>query len=149
MEWKQLLSEPGNVITGERVFLHPLTNCSMCHQVRGRGTQIGPNLSYVARSLNRDRLIEAIIDPSREVAPQYEHHLVTTKDGKAYSGVLVHSNLDGAPLMDAIGVGRLRIPIAQIQQHVTSPNSMMPVGLEKTMSVADFRDLIAYLLSLK
>lgn len=148
-EWKTALSEPGDAVSGERVFLNSMTNCTMCHQARGRGNQIGPNLSYVARSLDRDRLIEAILDPSREVAPQYEHHLVTTKDGKAYSGVLIHSNLDGAPLMDALGVGRVRIPIAQIERHVTSPQSMMPAGLENTMTVADFRDLITYLLSLK
>lgn len=148
-EWREAMRGPGDPAAGERMFLHPLTGCAACHQAEGRGTNIGPNLTYVARSLDRDRLVEAILVPSREVAPQYEHHLVTTKTGMVYSGVLVHSALDGAPLIDALGVGRVRVPMAQVARHDTSTLSIMPAGLENTMSVQDFRDLIAYLLTLK
>ena len=45
--------------------------------------------------------------------------------------------------------GRLRVPIAQVARHDTSPVSLMPAGLENTMTVQDFRDLLAYLLSMK
>jgi putative heme-binding domain-containing protein len=147
--WRAAVATGGNAESGERLFLHTMTGCTVCHQAQGRGVYIGPDLSHVARSLDRNRLIDAILEPSREVAPQYEHHIVTTKTGAVYSGVLVHTALDGAPLMDALGAGRLRVSMAQVVRHDTSPLSLMPPGLENIMTVQDFRDLLAYLLTLK
>ncbi len=148
-EWRKAVATGGNAESGQRVFLNPLTGCTSCHQALGRGTSIGPDLSHVARSLDRAKLIDAVLDPSREVAPQYEHHIVTTKSGAVYSGVLVHTALDGAPLINALGAGRLRVPMAQVARHDTSTLSMMPAGLENTMTVQDFRDLLAFLQSLE
>jgi putative membrane-bound dehydrogenase-like protein len=148
-EWRQAVNGGGDAKSGERLFLNALTGCTNCHQAQGRGTNIGPDLSHVARSLDRKSLIEAILAPSRQVAPQYEHHIVTTKAGAVYSGVLVHIGLDGSPLINALGAGRLRVAVAQVARHDTSPVSLMPAGLENTMTVQDFRDLLAYLLTLK
>lgn len=148
-EWRKAVADGGNAESGRRVFLSMQTGCTLCHQAQGRGTAIGPDLSNVARSLDRVKLIEAILDPSREVAPQYEHHIVSTKSGATYSGVLVHIGLDGSPLINALGAGRIRLPAAQIARHDTSALSMMPAGLENTMTVHDFRDLLAFLLTLK
>ena len=146
--WHQALAQGGDAEAGRRVFQSVQTGCTACHQAEGRGTAIGPDLSKVARSLDRAKLIDAILDPSREIAPQYEHHLVTTKEGAVYSGVLIHIGLDASPLINALGAGRLRVPVAQVARHETSPLSMMPPGLEQTMTVSDFRDLLAYLLTL-
>ena len=148
-EWRSAVSEGGDAESGRRLFLGTQTGCTTCHQAQGRGTSIGPELTNVARSLDRAKLIDAILDPSREVAPQFEHHIVETKAGITHSGVLVHIGLDGSPLINALGLGRQRIPVGQIKSHTTSPLSMMPQGLENTMSVHDFRDLLAYLLTLK
>lgn len=148
-EWREAVTEGGDAESGHRVFLSPLTGCTTCHQALGRGASIGPDLSGVARSLDRAKLIEAILDPSREVAPQYEHHIVTTKAGAVYSGMLIHTALDGAPLINALGAGRVRVPMAQVARQDTSTASMMPTGLENTMSVQDFRDLLAFLLTLR
>lgn len=148
-EWRKAAAEGGDAESGRRVFLSVQTGCTMCHQAQGRGTSIGPELTNVARSLDRAKLIDAILNPSREVAPQYEHHIVETKSGTTYSGVLVHIGLDGSPLINALGTGRQRIPTAQITRHTTSPLSMMPVGLEDNMTTHDFRDLLAFLFTLK
>lgn len=148
-EWRSAVREGGDAESGRRVFLGIQTGCTTCHQAQGRGISIGPELTNVARSLDRAKLTEAILDPSREVAPQFEHHIVETKAGVTHSGVLVHINLDGSPLINALGLGRQRIPVAQVTRYTTSPLSMMPAGLEDTMTVQDFRDLLAYLLTLK
>lgn len=148
-EWRNAVREGGDAESGRRVFLGIQTGCTTCHQAQGRGTSIGPELTNVARSLDRGKLTDAILDPSREVAPQFEHHIVETNAGVTHSGVLVHIGLDGSPLINALGLGRQRIPVAQVKRHTTSPLSMMPAGLENTMSVHDFRDLLAYLFTLK
>jgi putative heme-binding domain-containing protein len=148
-EWRAALADGGDAEAGERVFLSVQTGCTSCHQAQGRGTAIGPDLSNVASAFDRTKLIDAILDPSREIAPQYEQHIVETKSGAAYAGVLIHIGLDGAPLVNAIGTGRIRVPVAQIARHETSKLSLMPAGLEAAMSVEDFRNLIAFLLTLK
>lgn len=148
-EWRNAIASGGDAESGRRVFQSVQARCTTCHQAEGRGTSIGPDLSTVARSLDRAKLINAILDPSREVAPQYEHHIVETKSGTTLSGVLVHIGLDGSPLINALGAGRIRVPVAQVTRHDTSKLSMMPFGLENTMTPHDFRDLLTYLLSLK
>lgn len=148
-EWRKAAANGGDAESGRRVFRSVHTRCTTCHQAEGRGTSIGPDLSTVARSLDRAKLIDAILDPSREVAPQYEHHIVETKSGTTHSGVLIHIGLDGSPLINALGAGRIRVPVAQVTRHDTSKLSMMPFGLENTLTVHDFRDLLTYLLSLK
>jgi putative heme-binding domain-containing protein len=147
--WQQALAKGGDPDSGRRVFFHPLVNCAKCHQVQGRGAMVGPDLSSVARVFDRQRLIEAILDPSREVAPQYEQHMVETKAGAIYTAVLVHTGLEGTLTLNAVDAGRVRVRGADVARHEVSAQSLMPAGLEQTMTVEDFRDLLAWLLTLK
>lgn len=144
--WHKALTPAGDAGSGRRVFFHPLVNCAKCHQVRGRGAVVGPDLSNVARVFDRQRLIEAILDPSREVAPQYEQHIVETKAGATYTAVLVHMGLEGTLTLNAVDAGRVRVRGADVASHQASAQSLMPSGLENAMTVQDFRDLLAFLL---
>src|SRR5262249_7656666 len=97
--WQEYLSQrKGDPATGERGLFHAKgPRCFACHRIDGRGEAIGPDLSHVGSALKRDKLIEAILEPSKEIAPAFVTWLVTTRDGKQYTGVLVeegaHSTL--------------------------------------------------------
>ncbi len=147
--WHKALAKGGDADSGRRVFFHPLVNCARCHQVQGRGAMVGPDLSNIARVFDRQRLIDAILDPSREVAPQYEQHVVETKAGLTYTGVLVHTGLDGTLTLNAVDAGRVRVRGSDVVRHEASAQSLMPAGMEQTMTVEDFRDLLAFLMSRK
>ena len=43
----------------------------------------------------------------------------------------------------------MRIPLAEIGKRGELPGSMMPAGLDRTMTPAQLADLVAYLASLK
>jgi len=144
--WEKALARGGDADSGRRVFFHPLVNCAKCHQVQGRGAMVGPDLSNVARVFDRRRLMEAILDPSREVAPQYEQHVVETKSGTTYTAVLVHTGLEGTLTLNAVDAGRVRVRGSDVARHAASAQSLMPAGLEQAMTVEDFRDLLAYLM---
>lgn len=104
-------------------------------------------MSVIALAGDREKLMQSILHPSRDIAPQFVTHAVETKDGQAYSGLLFGQGADGAvTLTTADGKGVL-IPAGQIVSDQPSPVSLMPEGLEKAMTVQDFRDLLAYLLT--
>lgn len=146
--WHQRLTETGDADSGRRVFFGSQTNCSNCHRVNGRGETLGPDLSTIARSANREKLITSILDPSREIGPLYAQHLVETTDGKIVSGIWVNKQLT-ALVLATEKEGVITIPDDKIESHTISRLSLMPEDLEQVLTVEDFRDLLAFLESLK
>src|SRR5207244_789068 len=88
--WREALAGSGDAAAGEHVFFHPRgPRCYSCHRIDGRGAAVGPDLSGIGRALNRDKLIESILAPSKEIAPQFVSWVITTRDGKVRTGVIV------------------------------------------------------------
>jgi putative heme-binding domain-containing protein len=103
----------------------------------------------IGRTANRERIIDSILDPSKEIAPQFVQHTVTTKGGDAYSGILLGQQADGTyTLLMNDGRGVV-VPGALVVSHETSKVSLMPDELEQGLTIEEFRDLVAYMLSLK
>jgi len=147
-EWRKALSIEGHPDSGRRLFFHPVVGCARCHRIEDRGGSIGPDLSTVARSADREKLMQSILRPSREIAPQSVQHIVETRE-QSYSGLLGGQGADGSiTLITAEGKGVL-IPGEAIVSRRSSTVSLMPEGLEKAMTVQDFRDLLAFMSSLK
>ena len=148
-DWRKALSTPGNVVSGKRLFYDASVGCAQCHRVEDRGGQLGPDLSVIGRTANRERIIDSILDPSKEIAPQFVQHTVTAKSGDVYSGILLGQQADGAyTLLMNDGRGVV-VPGALVASHETSKVSLMPDELEQGLTIEEFRDLVAYMLSLK
>lgn len=148
-DWRKVLAVGGDASAGRRVFFHPAVGCARCHRIEDHGGQIGPDLSTITRSADREKLMRSILHPSREIAPQYVLHTVATKDSETWSGLLLGQGADGSiTLTTADGKGVL-IPANQIASRNTSTISLMPEGLQETLTPQDFSDLMAFLLSLK
>ena len=145
--WEELLGEGGDPESGRRLFFAPVgPRCASCHLHSGRGGRVGPELTQVGRQQERSRIIASILQPSREVAPQFQAWKLATADGKSHVGLrLPKSGDDGLELYaDPTGV-QYTLPSGEIELRELSDQSIMPEGLEKTMSVADLRDLVAFL----
>lgn len=148
-EWREALKKKGDAMAGKRLFFNPAVGCVQCHRVEDHGGQLGPDLSVIGRIANRDRIIDSILDPSKEIAPQFVQHTVETKAGDSYSGILVGQQSDGSyTLLMSDGRGVV-VPGTLVAAHQTSKVSLMPDELEQGLSVEEFRDLLAFLLSLK
>jgi putative membrane-bound dehydrogenase-like protein len=148
-EWRKALQQPGDAASGRRVFFHPGVGCGRCHRIEDHGGYIGPDLSTIARSADREKLILSVLEPSREIAPQFATHEVATKEGETHSGLLVGQDADGSvTLMLADGKAVL-ISGAKVVSNTPSKTSLMPDELEQALTVQDFRDLLAFLLSRK
>ncbi len=121
--------------------------CQVCHKAGGEGMELGPDLITV-KTRGRDALLAAIIDPHKEVAPQYIAYDVTTKDGQSYTGMIVRDEAASLTLKIMGGV-ELPMPRANVKGSSSAGKSLMPEGLEAGMSVQDMADLLTFIEELK
>jgi hypothetical protein len=139
----------GDVDRGRRLFFHQAVGCAKCHRIEDRGGNIGPDLSVVSRSSNREKLVQSIVEPSREIAPQFVTHVVETTDGETWSGLLENETKDGSITLTTVEGKGVFLPGKQIRARSTSKVSLMPEGLEQALSETEWLDLIEFLASRK
>ncbi|HEX7898067.1 MAG TPA: PVC-type heme-binding CxxCH protein [Planctomycetota bacterium] len=149
--WQKLVGEGGDARRGERVFFHPKgPQCALCHRVNGRGGDVGPDLTVIGGSLTRERLIESVVDPSREIAPMFVAYRLRTRDGDVYDGRLRNEDTTAGVITLVNAQGALvTVKLKDVEERQVSKLSLMPEKLPGSMTVAEFRDLIAFLESLK
>ena len=77
----------GDWTRGREIFFNEKNLCVKCHQVRGRGGRIGPDLSNL---IHRDyeSVLRDIHSPSAAINPDYITYFVALRDGRALQGVL-------------------------------------------------------------
>jgi putative heme-binding domain-containing protein len=146
--WLALADGEGNAQAGERIFYHlRVGGCFRCHEFEGRGYQIGPDLTNIGRTMTRERLVQSIVDPSREIAPMFTNWSVLTKDGEAKTGVHVGDEVDGR-LKFADQNGRVfHVHPNDIDRRQPSSQSVMPASLVENLTGQELRDLLTFLQS--
>ncbi|QDU30545.1 hypothetical protein ETAA8_56900 [Anatilimnocola aggregata] len=145
--WNERATGNGNPEIGERIFFHPkVASCYKCHEYRGRGGRVGPDLSTVAKSMTRERLLQSIVDPSREIAPQFTPWVIQATDGTSKTGVYVGEEVDGH-VRYADNTGTIfKLHPRDVEYRKASDKSIMPEGLPGQLTPQELRDLLAFLL---
>jgi putative membrane-bound dehydrogenase-like protein len=139
------LATTGDSAEGERVFFHPRgPACFKCHQVDRRGARIGPDLTRLHESATAERLLDSIMNPSHEIAPQFVTWQIAMKDGTVYSVMQFDDRGDDAMYVDNQGEKRI-LKMKEIETRAASNVSIMPENLPDLMTRQELRDLIAYL----
>ena len=131
---------------GERVFFHTKgPGCYRCHPVDGRGGRAGPDLSTLATTTDRRRLVESIVAPSREIAPQFVPWSVARTDGTIFTGILLEQSPEGVLVFADSQGQRIAVKSDEIAERKPQTTSIMPDDLVTTMTIQEFRDLVAFL----
>ena len=139
-EFRPVLNIAGNALRGREAFARV---CAACHQLEGVGREIGPNLNSV-HGHSPEKLLTSILDPSREVEPRYLAYTCTLSDGEEIYGLMSSETGNGVELK--LGDGTTRTVLrSEIQTLQGSRVSLMPDGLEASLSKTDLADLIEYL----
>lgn len=135
----------GDWARGREVFHSEKSLCSKCHQVRGSGGKIGPDLSNL---VSRDYLstLRDIHDPSAVLNPDYLTHRVVLRDGREF--VAVPQPESNGEIVLGLGVG---IEVKVLQRDIVSSTalktSLMPAKLDEALAPGELRDLMAFLLT--
>lgn len=146
-EWMAQLNRgrDANPAAGRRVFFHPNgPGCFKCHIVDGRGGRVGPDLSRAVGNMNRIQLIQSILEPSREIAPQFVSWTFELKDGKVVTGMVVHEN-EGKTIVGNAEGQSIEIKTIDIETRTPQKISVMPEKLAERMTLQELRDLLAFL----
>ena len=62
----------GDPEAGRSIFYnHEGAQCTRCHAVQGNGEAVGPDLGSVGTSLNREELLESLVEPAARIAPGF------------------------------------------------------------------------------
>jgi putative heme-binding domain-containing protein len=144
----ELVKLKGNAEQGAIVFRRETVGCYKCHQVNGQGIDFGPNLSEIGTKLAKDAIYESILDPSAGISFGYEAWQLEFKNGDDALGLITSETSDEVALK-AVGGIVTRYKKADISRRTKQKLSIMPAGLEQTMSANDLVDLVGYLASLK
>ncbi|MFO1460360.1 MAG: PVC-type heme-binding CxxCH protein [Verrucomicrobiota bacterium] len=119
--------------------------CLSCHYLKGRGQRIGPDLSG-ATSRTPESLLVDILDPGRQIAPDYAEYAVERTTGEITTG-LIASETPTRITIRHPGSPDESIPQSEIRQIRATGHSLMPVGLEEGLQIQDVADLLSFIRS--
>ncbi len=122
---------------------HFIGRCMACHIAEGMGLAVGPDMVTV-KTRGRDGILEAILDPHKEVQPQYIAYTFTKKDGSVVPGIITQDDASSVTLK-MMGGAEIVIPRSEIQGSASNGQSLMPEGLETGMTPQDMADLLAFI----
>ena len=138
--YQKALQLKGDAARGKDVFK---AQCSSCHRLEGVGQQVGAELSAI-----RDRGLEAvllnILDPNREVMPQFLSYVLVTTTGRVLTGMIAVETTNSLTIRQPDGHEETVLRL-QIDELRSTGLSYMPEGLEKQIDVPAMADLLAYL----
>jgi putative heme-binding domain-containing protein len=138
--YQPVLTMRGDAAKGHEVYR---TICSTCHRKGAEGKDIGPNLATVG-AWSPEQLLTNILDPNREIAPNFMLYAVELKDGRSLAGIIAAETETGVTLkaLDGTEQSFSRGEIATLRATGLSP---MPEGLEGAVNMQQMADLIAFL----
>lgn len=120
------------------------THCAVCHRFRNTGGSLGPSLDGLG-SRSVARVIEDILDPSRNVDPAFRMTSVTLKNGETKSGLNQRDQGDRLVLTDPATTQEISLAKADIAEVTPSAVSPMPATFETVLPEGELFDLIEYL----
>ena len=144
----RLLQAKGDPDRGREVFFSKKAACAGCHRMQDQGGTVGPDLSRIGRLRSSQDLIEAVIFPSSTITLDYRSYTIVTDEGRMHTGIIVRETSDAIYLRTA-GLAEIRLPRRSVEEMAESSLSIMPDGLEKTMTTQELSDMLEFLFSCK
>ncbi|WP_417733027.1 PVC-type heme-binding CxxCH protein [Rosistilla oblonga] len=138
----------GDVERGKQIFQTNLrAQCSRCHRIGKRGSNIGPELTKIGKQRDLNHLLRAVVAPSADIEPKYFTQVVLLLSGQAVKGSIKSENDDETIVIDSSGK-EIKIASDEIEEIIDQKVSLMP-DMTEALSPLEVRDLVAFLNSLK
>lgn len=133
---------------GARVFFDRAeVSCLRCHKVRGRGGDVGPDLTTIAARKDREYLLRSLVQPDTDIAQGFETVVVEMDDGLVHTGILREETADELRLMTPEGKP-FSLPKSEVVDRARG-KSAMPDTVMKNLTKAELRDVVEFLAGLR
>ena len=144
----EALSKGGDFRSGMRVVTdNPAAECTRCHTIRGRGSDVGPELTRIGSTLTRAQLVEALLAPNARIAPGFGVVSVTLKNGDKADGTLRSETDTEVVLLTGTPPAERKIAKADIASRTDPVSAMPPLGL--ILKPREVRDLVEFLAGMR
>ncbi len=118
--------------------------CLLCHRIGDKGIDYGPALTGFAKGQTPEVVINAIVNPSAEIAHGFDGSQITLRDGGQVHG-LVLSNGDPIVVISSGGLTQM-IPASKTRGRPANlGRSLMLSADQLGLSAQDVADIAAYL----
>jgi putative heme-binding domain-containing protein len=141
---RQLVISKGDAARGRALYLNANgLACVRCHQMEGVGGNVGPDLTRWWDTATIAKTIEALLEPSKTIAPAYRT-VALTANGQTIHGRIISDTKDAIVLRDATGKDNT-FPQVKIAALQPSAVSLMPAEVVTQLSFEQLIDLVAFL----
>jgi putative heme-binding domain-containing protein len=136
----RVLALTGSASGGRSLFA---VHCATCHRLDQQGIAVGPDL-FDIRNQPKETILLHLIVPNREIYSGFNACTVRLNDGRVLTGLISSESPTALTLRMAGGIEEvlLRRDVESIEASATS---LMPDGLEQTLTARELADLLAHL----
>src|SRR6185436_7369516 len=97
----------GDIERGKKVFReHQIAQCFKCHQCEGGDSLVGPDLTKIGATKDRNYLLESIVFPNTKIAEGFQIVVLELTDGMTVVGRLLHETKDSLQVETLDGAGK-------------------------------------------
>jgi putative heme-binding domain-containing protein len=139
-----ILSLTGNRNRGRELFAGA-SQCARCHVCEAVGRPFGPMLTGISRKYSRPQLLEHILQPSKEIAPEFRTVSVTLADNTELTGFVIQRGPSGLILRDETLTDHM-LKLGSLKESRNLALSAMPEGLLAPLTAQEAADLLEHLL---
>lgn len=146
--WKPYLA--GDPKAGRHLFFDPKSKvqCAKCHTIDSEGGRVGPALDRIASRRASEFIMESIVQPSKDIDPQFEALQVVTKAGAVIIGLRVNETNFSVQLREIDGRFH-SFNKSELDEVSVMKKSLMPENIIEHLTVKELHDLFAYLMTLE
>jgi putative heme-binding domain-containing protein len=137
-------SLPGDPQRGQALFFGK-AGCAKCHMVNGLGGFLGADLSAYGSNASIEEIRRAITDPNKDLDPRAGTVLVTTREGRQFTGIARNEDNFSLQLQSLDGTFHL-FAKADLEHFEYQPKSLMPSDYGSILTGGELDDLVSYLL---
>jgi putative heme-binding domain-containing protein len=146
--WKPYLK--GDPVAGRKLFFDEKGKalCAKCHTVDREGGRVGPPLDRIASRRSAEYIMESILEPSKDIDPEYEAVQVLTAKGTVIVGLRVNESNFSIQLREENGRFHSFLK-SELDSVAVLKKSIMPDNVAEILTVKELHDLFAYLMTLE
>jgi putative membrane-bound dehydrogenase-like protein len=118
-------------------------NCIACHRIGELGVNVAPDIAD-SRTAKPEKLLVDILDPNRAIDNNYFSYTIVLTSGKVLTGIIATETGNSVTLKQPENK-TVTILKDEIDEMRSDGVSLMPVGLEKNISIQEMADLISFI----